>query len=262
MEFRIRDASVRVNCPSRDGILKQVEERLQSRQGFALATFNLDHLVKLSDNDCFRRAYAAQDMIVADGNPVVWLSRLARHPVELVTGADMVVPLVRIAALNGISVALVGSTQTALAQASKQLCAMVPDLVVALCLSPSFGFDPESAVADAVIDQIAASGAGLCLLALGAPKQEILAARARHCLSGVGFASIGAGLDFIAGQQTRAPLWMRRWALEWLWRLLLDPGRLCPRYARCAMVLPAQVIAALRLRWQAPTTDWQCPPQR
>lgn len=137
---------------------------------------------------------------------------------------------------------------------------MVPDLVVALCLAPPFGFDPESAAADAVIDQIAVSGAGLCLLALGAPKQEILAARAFHRLSGVGFASVGAGLDFIAGRQMRAPVWMRRWALEWVWRLILDPGRLGPRYARCALVVPGQVIAAQRQRRQAPTIDWQCPP--
>jgi UDP-N-acetyl-D-mannosaminuronic acid transferase (WecB/TagA/CpsF family) len=66
----------------------------------------------------------------------------------------------------------------------------------------------------------------------------------------VGFASVGAGLDFIAGHQTRAPEWWRRFALEWLWRTVSSPRRLLPRYAACAAILPGQVLAALRLRRQ------------
>ena len=82
--------------------------------------------------------------------------------------------------------------------------------------------------------RIRASGARLCLVALGAPKQELLAdALAAHCPS-VGFLCIGAALGFIAGHPRRAPLWMRRSGLEWLWRLAAEPHRLAARYAACA----------------------------
>ncbi|MFN3723556.1 MAG: WecB/TagA/CpsF family glycosyltransferase, partial [Paracoccaceae bacterium] len=64
----------------------------------------------------------------------------------------------------------------------------------------------------------------------------------------IGFCGFGAGLDFVAGQQTRAPVWMRRLALEWLWRALSAPRRLIPRYAACAAILPGHVVAALRQR--------------
>jgi exopolysaccharide biosynthesis WecB/TagA/CpsF family protein len=99
-----------------------------------------------------------------------------------------------------------------------------------------------------VIAVLRASGAGLCLLALGAPKQEIFAARAHAALPHMGFASIGAGLDFIAGKQPRAPLWVRRLALEWLWRALSSPRRMLPRYARCVAILPGLMREAWRLR--------------
>jgi UDP-N-acetyl-D-mannosaminuronic acid transferase (WecB/TagA/CpsF family) len=63
----------------------------------------------------------------------------------------------------------------------------------------------------------------------------------------VGFASIGAGLDFLAGRQHRAPAWVRRLRLEWLWRALSSPRRLIPRYTKCLAILPGEVVKALRL---------------
>ena len=104
-------------------------------------------------------------------------------------------------------------------------------------VSPEQGFDPESAAADAEIDRIAASGARLCFVALGAPKQEVLAARAVARGVRVGFVCIGAGLDFLVGAQTRAPEFMQRNGLEWFWRLSTAPRRLASRYARCFVVL-------------------------
>ncbi len=248
MTFAFGDTRIAVNTPDRATLLAQVRKRLCAGEGFALATLNLDHLVKLERDAAFRAAYAAQDIVVADGNPVVWLARLARRPVALVPGSDLVVPLARLAAEMDVPVALVGSTPQTLARAREGLRAQVPGLEVALERAPPTGFDPDSDSARAVLEQIAASGARLCLLALGAPKQEALAARGRRLAPGVGFASIGAGLDFIAGTQRRAPDWVRRLALEWLWRLLSDPARLGLRYWRCALILPRHARAAWRLR--------------
>lgn len=250
MEFRFGAERIEVNMPTRAALLDEVAARLARGRGFALATINLDHLDKLSRSAEFRRAYAAQDLVVADGNPVVWLSRLARRPVTLVPGSDLVVPLARLAAAAGAPVALVGATDTALERAGLRLAEEAPGLAIVARIAPPFGFDPDGAEAAQVLERIGASGARLCLLALGAPKQERFAARGRTELQQVGFASIGAGLDFLAGMQRRAPVWARRMALEWLWRMLSSPARLVPRYARCALILPAQVIAALRLRWR------------
>lgn len=248
MQFRFGSTTLRITHADRDALLATVRERLTARQGFAIATINLDHLVKLTRSEAFRRAYAAQDMVVADGNPIVWLSRLAGRPVSLVPGSDMVLPLARECARAGRGLALIGTTDAALLAAEHHLQAHVPGLQVVLRHAPPMGFDPEGAAADVLLRDLVATDAGLCLIALGAPKQEAFAARGRTLAPNVGFASIGAGLDFLAGTQTRAPRWVRAVAMEWLWRALSSPRRLIPRYAACAAILPGQVLAALRLR--------------
>ena len=237
-----------INQPCRDGLLTDLEERLLSGAGFALATMNLDHLVKLRRAPGFRMAYRRHSHVVADGRPVIWLRRLAGQPVELMPGSELIDPLMAMAARHGVPAGFLGSTPEALARAAERLQAAHPRLQVVAQLSPPFGLDPEGAAADAALEALAASGARLVLVALGAPKQEILAIRALERMPGCGFVSVGAGLDFIAGTQRRAPGWMRGLALEWLWRLLGDPRRLFGRYLACFLILPGLTLAALRMR--------------
>jgi exopolysaccharide biosynthesis WecB/TagA/CpsF family protein len=246
---------VTVNAASRAALLAELEARLAAGTGFSVATLNLDHVVKLRQTAAFREAYLAQTHVTADGNPIVWLMRLAGREVELVTGSDLVDPVAALAARLGAEVALVGSTQTTLSLAGEELARRHPGFRTVATISPPMGFDPVGPAADALIADIRRSGARLCLVALGAPKQEIFAARAQAALPDVGFLSIGAGLDFIAGSQRRAPPIMRRFAAEWLWRLVTDPGRLAVRYAACAGSLPGLTLEALRCRGAAGKAD-------
>lgn len=251
MNFQVEQQSVTVNMTGPGQLLSSVATRLATGQGFALATINLDHLVKLRHSARFRTAYAEQDLIAADGNPVVWLSWLAGRSVQLVPGSDVLVPLAAEAARAGVPVALVGSTDSTLRAAAAALQCAVPGLDIALCVSPPMGFDVDGPEADALLAELGRRRIGLCFLALGAPKQEIFAARGRHLAPNVGFASIGAGLDFLAGTEIRAPRLMRRLSLEWLWRMMQNPSRMIPRYLACAALLPELVADALRLRHTA-----------
>ena len=233
-----------VNRGWRAALLDEVEGHLARGEGFALATLNLDHVVKLRRDPDFRAAYARHSHVVADGNPVVWLLRLAGRQVELIPGSDLVVPLAATAARLDVPVALVGSTPEVLDRAAARLQADHPGLRVSCRIAPPMGYDPAGPAAADDLARVAASGARLCFLALGAPKQEILAARAAELAPGLGVVSVGAGLDFVAGQQRRAPRWVRRIAMEWLWRMLSNPLRLTGRYALCGRALPG-------LAWQA-----------
>jgi exopolysaccharide biosynthesis WecB/TagA/CpsF family protein len=246
-----RTRGVTVNVAAQDGLLRDMEARLRDGRGFAVATLNLDHVVKLRQNPAFREAYLAQTHVTADGNPIVWLMRVAGRRVDLVTGSDLVDPVAALAARLGVGVAMVGSTEGALTTAAQELSRRHPGFRAVATLSPPMGFDPAGPAADALIAEIRRSEARLCFVALGAPKQEVFAARARAALPEVGFLSIGAGLDFIAGSQRRAPAIVRRLAAEWLWRLVTDPGRLAGRYAACAGSLPGLTVAALRSRGAA-----------
>jgi len=242
---------VTVTVPDRAALLVDLEARFQAGQGFSVATLNLDHVVKLARDADFRAAYAAQTHVTADGNPIVWLSRLAGQELSLVPGSELIDPLAAVAAGCGVPVALFGATEAALNAAADALRARHEGLKVVLCRAPAMGFDPQGAAAADDIAAIAASGAGLCFLALGAPKQEVFAARAQAAAPNVGFVSIGAGLDFIAGTQQRAPALVQALAAEWIWRLAGNPRRLAARYGACLLALPGLTLRALRARRQS-----------
>ncbi len=244
MKFQTEGGSISVNIPDRDSLIAAINHRFETGEGFALATLNLDHLVKLATDQSFRDAYLAQDFVVADGNPIVWLSRFAKQPVTLLPGSELVVPLAQLAASRSLPIALIGSTSHALECAAAALRSQVPGLKIVAQIAPPFGFDSQNIAADELLDQAAESGARLCFLALGAPKQEILAARGRVRVPTLAFASIGAGLDFLAGTQTRAPKWVQNIALEWLWRVLKSPTRLFVRYLSCFAILPSLTFDA------------------
>jgi exopolysaccharide biosynthesis WecB/TagA/CpsF family protein len=235
---------------SQIALLCDLESHLSSEKGFAVATSNLDHFVKVRRDPVFRDAYSRHTHVVADGNPVVWLQRLAGRQVELVTGSDLVEPLMDLAARLRVPVALLGSTPEALRAAADHLMAKSESLTIVARLSPPFGFDPQGPDADRFLRLLEDSGARLCLLALGAPKQEIFAARALGCLPNCGFVSVGAGLDFLAKTQRRAPAWVRGLAMEWFWRLMGDWPRLSKRYRDCALILPSLAVTALKERFR------------
>lgn len=237
-----------VNTTRAQDLLDDIDQRLRHNRGFTVATLNLDHVVKLRRKGNFLTAYLQHSHVVADGNPIVWLRRLAGHPVDLLSGADLIDPLMAEAARLGIPVGFLGSTEPALKLAAARLTERYPGLNVVACVAPPFGFDPAGPEADEAIAALSNAGVRLCLIALGAPKQEVLAIRGHAAMPNCGFVSIGAGLDFIAGHQTRAPTWMRRCALEWLWRVMGAPARLGRRYLDCIGVLPSLVWQAIVIR--------------
>lgn len=249
MHFSFPDGNaVRINCKDSAALLAAVRQRLRDGQGFAIATLNVDHLQRLAEDARFRAAYAAHDLVCADGNPIVWLSRIAGRPVALAPGSDLVLPLAAEAARAGLPVALIGSSDESLALAAESMARAVPGLRVALSHAPGFPFDPSGEEAGQIIARIRESGARLCFLALGAPRQEVFAIRARDALGDVGFASIGAGLDFLSGHQRRAPALVRQVKMEWAWRMLSNPRRLFLRYAKGFTILPGHIRQAAALR--------------
>lgn len=252
MDFDFGQHRIAVNMPTRKALMDAMRDRFANGTGFALATINLDHMVKLRHDPVFAQAYAAQDLVVADGNPIAWLAAVAGERIEVLPGSDLVIPICELAASMNVAVALVGSTDAALSGAARALEAQVPGLRVTVTIAPGGGFDPYGAEATDILSALEASDAGLCFLALGAPRQEVFAARARDLVPRMGFASVGAGLDFLSGHQTRAPLLVRRLRLEWLWRALSSPLRLGPRYLRCIAILPSLYLDARRAKRGTP----------
>lgn len=249
MTLSTTDPLTLVNTPTRAKLLDSIQFHWNNGRGFTVATLNLDHIVKLRSSAGFSLAYQSHSHVVADGNPIVWLSRLAGKRIELVPGSELIDPLAALAAQNKIPVALLGATQETLDTAAERLAQKHTGLWVVARIAPPFGFDPEGSMAVSVLTTIKESGAKLCFIALGAPKQEILAVKGSSIAPECGFVSVGAGLDFIAGAQKRAPKWVQKLAMEWGWRMLNNPRRLMLRYGRCILILPHLTFGALRTRF-------------
>lgn len=226
-----------INIASSKQVIGASLERLKAGLGFTLFTLNLDHVVKRRSDPAFRDAYTRATFVTADGAPIVWLASRQGARVDRVTGADLVIPMCAAAAREGVPVAFYGSSAGSLATAAIKLQRMFPDLMINFVEAPPRNFDPVSDIARDAARRIEDSGAKICFVALGAPKQEAFADAMSILHPGLGFLGIGAALDFIAGEQRRAPEFMRSHGLEWFWRLATNPRRLAVRYARCAGAL-------------------------
>jgi N-acetylglucosaminyldiphosphoundecaprenol N-acetyl-beta-D-mannosaminyltransferase len=222
---------VNINLSTPAAARAEVLGRARARRGFTLFTFNLDHLAKLLSDEDFRAAYAGAELVSADGWPIVWLARRDGVSLERTCGSDLVEPICEDAARHDLATYFVGPRRIAQSLALRRLGDLYPGLRVAGAEAPQFGARLQDGEVAALADRIRRSGARLCFLCLGAPKQELLADRLSRACPEVGFICVGAALDFISGLSRRAPAWARRLRAEWLWRLASEPKRLFARYA-------------------------------
>ncbi len=236
----------RINLATLPAAVDEIISAAKRAEGFSCLTLNLDHLVKLRGDDAFRKAYGRARFVTADGAPVAAIARRQWPQVERTTGADLLVPLCEGAAGEGLPVFLFGTSTDVLERSAQELRNKTSGRIeFAGIEAPAMGFDPEGPAADATIERIKASGARLCFVMLGAPKQELFAARAVAAGVNCGFVCVGAAADFVSGQQTRAPALVQKAGLEWLWRLSQEPGRLWRRYLSCAVLLARIEISRL-----------------
>lgn len=190
---------------------------------------NVHVVVTAGDDPALAAAMEGADLVVPDGMPLVWwLRRTTRAEQERIFGPDLMHDVCGLAAADGTPVFLYGSTPETLELLTARLHERFPALQIAGSISPPFR--PLSADEDAAfIAQINASGARIVFVGLGAPKQEqwMLAHRGRVQAVMLG---VGAAFDYHAGRLKRAPVWMQRAGLEWLFRLMQEPRRLFTRY--------------------------------
>lgn len=245
-QFQIAD--IAVDTLSLTDAATRVCDETRSGPSFCVYTLNLDHIAKMRVNSAFQAAYKRARIILPDGFPIALAGRLQGKSVSRVTGSDFIEPLCAEASRRGIPVAMFGSTLPCLTLAARRLQAQHERLIIAGAYAPSKAFDLGSPEADAAVAYIRDCGAKIFFVALGAPKQELFAERCARETDGASFICIGAGLDFLAGTQKRAPKLFQKVGAEWLWRMVRDPLRLAPRYYDCVRVLPSVLFGA-SLRW-------------
>jgi exopolysaccharide biosynthesis WecB/TagA/CpsF family protein len=195
-----------------------------------LATANVDFLAQVQSDDELRRILVDADLIFCDGTPLVWMSKWLGAPLpERLAGSDLVPLLLDLAVKNGHRVFFLGGRDEVVAIAEEKIKERWPDLQIAGMYSPPFA--PMDKMDHAgICRRIRESNADMLFVSFGCPKQEKwLAMNFRD--AGVPVAiGVGATIDFLAGAVNRAPVWMRKTGLEWLYRVLQEPRRLARRY--------------------------------
>jgi N-acetylglucosaminyldiphosphoundecaprenol N-acetyl-beta-D-mannosaminyltransferase len=190
------------------------------------------HLVTMAEgNSRFAEAMRDADLAVPDGVSVVMASRLLGMPIpERVTGGDLMERMCAEAAHYGFRVFFLGGLLGAAAMAAHHLRSRYPGLRICGTYCPPVGFENDPAELERVGRAIADAAPDLVCVALGAPKQEIWMQENREHLHVGAIMAVGAALDTQAGMRRRAPRWIQAIALEWLFRLTMEPRRLWRRY--------------------------------
>lgn len=171
------------------------------------------------------------ELVVADGMPLVWASRLQGEPLpERVTGSSLIWSLARAAAAESRSVFLLGAEPAVAATAQERMTDSIPCLSVAGRHSPSFGFETSLVERLEIVDTLIAAAPDIVFVGLGFPKQERLMQELHVLLPSTWFIGCGGSIDFVAGRVKRAPVAVQRLGFEWLFRLAQEPRRLFGRY--------------------------------
>ena len=238
---RVRVGHIWIDSLTFDGALDSIEALIG--RGGAVFTPNVDHVVTADKNEEFRAAYERADVSVADGQWVVWAAKVLGTPLPAkISGSDLTYPLAKRAGAKGRSIYLLGGADGAAAAAAKRLTEECGVRIAGID-SPRIDLtrpDP------ALLERIKEAKPDLVLVALGSPKQELWIHRNREALRPAVLLGIGATLDFLAGQIKRAPGWISRAGLEWLFRLALEPRRLAKRYLVNDPKFAAIVLRTLR----------------
>jgi N-acetylglucosaminyldiphosphoundecaprenol N-acetyl-beta-D-mannosaminyltransferase len=211
--------------------LLAIKEIVERRRFSYAVNPNVDSTVKLRKNAQWRELYAKAELVVVDGVPLLWASKILGTPLkERINGTDLFERTCELAAQQGYSVFLLGGSPGAAAGACEKLQQRHPQLKIAGWDCPPYGFYKVAEQNLAIQRKIRESGADILFVGLGAPQQEQWMSDYGEG-SGVAFASaVGVSFSFVGGLIPRAPLWMQRNGLEWLWRLGKEPRRLSRRY--------------------------------
>jgi exopolysaccharide biosynthesis WecB/TagA/CpsF family protein len=192
-----------------------------------VVTPNVHHMVKLlEDAATMQPLYERAWRVFCDSRVLSRLAWLSGLRLPVITGSDLTAHLITHAWEQRLTIALIGPTAAACAA----LQSRYPGLNIVFH-TPSMGFITSQHEVQKCVDFVVKTQAALIFLAVGMPQQEILAGHIadQPQARGVGLC-IGASIDFLTGKQRRAPVWVQKAGLEWLYRLLSDPRRLASRY--------------------------------
>lgn len=218
-----------INVTNMERTIAYITEHLDVLKGDYICVSNVHTTVMAFRDKEYRRIQNSAAMALPDGQPLSIVSRRRGYSeARRVPGPDLMPRILSLSQEKGYRHYFYGSTEETLAQLQKVLEERYPRLQIAGMYSPPFR-ELTAEEDEEIVRRINDSGADFVWVALGAPKQERWMYEHRHRVKGL-MLGVGAAFDFTAGTTRRAPMWMQKLCMEWVFRILRDPRRMLPRY--------------------------------
>lgn len=240
---------IAINITNEQQCVQHIVDCASQGQGGWVVTPNLDIMRQCTRDASLAQMIASADLVIADGMPLVWASRLQRTPLPgRVAGSTLMVTLCENAARHGLRVFLLGGAPGIADTAASVLQQRHAGLRIAGTCCPPLGFEHDDREINNITHALTRATPDIVFVALGFPKQEQLIMRLRHLLPHAWWLGVGIGFSFVAGDVARAPVWIQRIGLEWLHRLAQEPRRLAKRYLLDDLPFAASFLA--RSAWR------------
>ena len=219
-----------LNCPmdvaSMGETVQRIDDAVAVNRFTQHVVVNVAKIVNMQKDPQLAASVRECDIINIDGMGVVLGARILGHDVpERVAGIDLFHELLRMSARKGYSVYLLGARDDVVSEAARRVKTLYPDLKLAGYHHGYFWDDEE-----AMVNKVRASGAQLLFVAITSPKKENFINRWREQLGVTFVMGVGGTFDVVAGKVKRAPIWMQKSGLEWLFRVIQEPRRMWKRY--------------------------------
>lgn len=224
-------SGVKIHQANLNKAISQIESFISSNDKHQVCVTNVYSVAMMQKDEEFKKINNSSSLVVADGMPLVWVSRLYWQPIaERISGSDIFYELCKIAAKKEYRFFFLGSTTEILNKMCLNLGEHFPNLQIVGTYSPPFKRKFSEEDNSKMIEEINKTHSDILWVGMTAPKQEKWIYYNLGKLNVSVAVGIGAVFDFIAGKINRAPKWMQKIGLEWLFRLIQEPRRLWRRY--------------------------------
>lgn len=235
---------IRVWGLDEDEIIGFVVKKIKSGQSAQITTVNNEFIVEAQRNKRFKEALNNSDLSIVDSTGLKWaIKYLYKEKIGRIPGVDLVLKLCEISSKRGYRIFLFGGAKGVGAMAKRNLAKSYPALRIVGIID---GINVDANKSDAeILKRINGANADIVFVALGAPKQDLWIANNISKLKPGIFIGVGGSLDYISGQISRAPKFLREIGLEWFYRLIVQPSRF-GRIIKATVVFPIMVIFSKR----------------
>lgn len=220
-----------VNNMDMEETIQTIDSFIQQKKRSYIVAINVDVVIKIEQDAYLKRITDQADMVLVDGKPLIWISKLHKRPVKAkISGSDLVPKLCEKAAEKGYTIFIIGGKDGIAEQAKRELEKQLSGIKIVGTYAPPYGFEKDKNELDKINQMISDVHPDLLIGCFGCPKQEKWIYENYKKYDATVSVCAGATVDFLAGNIRRAPGWMSDHGLEWFYRFTQEPKRMFKRY--------------------------------